>query len=148
MAASDFTVFNLAKPKLLNGTLDLDTNAFKVALTTTSQALDATFAGSSGDCRYADLTAELATANGYTAGGQALSGVSLTRSTGTVTFDAADISWTLTGSITFRYGVIYAASVTDDPLLGFFEFDTGASVTPTAGQVTVRWNASGIFTVS
>lgn len=148
MAASDFTIFNLAKPKLLNGTLDLDANAFKVALTTTSQALDATFAGSSGDCRYADLTAELPTANGYTAGGQALSGVSLTRSTGTVTFDAADISWTLTGSITFRYGVIYASGVTNAPLLAFFEAESGSSVTPTAGLLTFQWNASGIFTLA
>ena len=148
MAASDFTVFNLAKPKLLNGTLDLDTNAFKVALTTTSQALDATFAGSSGDCRYADLTAELATANGYTAGGETLANVTLTRDGGTVSFDADDLSWTLTGSITFRYGVIYASGVTNAPLLAFFEAESGSSVTPVAGLLTFGWNADGIFTLA
>ena len=148
MAAGTFTLFNIAKPKLVDGTLDLNSNTFNVALTTTSQALSATFAGSSGEALYADLTAELSTANGYTAGGQALSGVSLTRSTGTVTFDAADISWTLTGSITFRYGVIYAASVTDDPLLGYFEAEEGTSVTPVAGLLTFQWNASGIFTLA
>lgn len=148
MAAGNFTLFNLAKPKLVNGTLDLDANTFKVALTTTSQALDATFAGSSGDCRYADLTAELSTANGYTAGGATLANVSLTRSGGTVKFDADDLSWTLTGSITFRYGVLYASSVTNAPLLGFFEAESGSSVSPVAGLLTFQWNAAGVFTLA
>lgn len=148
MASGNVTVFNIAKKKLLDGTLDLDSNTFKVALTTTSQSIDATFAGTSTDCRYADLTAELPTANGYTVGGVTMSGITLTRSSGTVTFDANDTVWTLTSSVTFRYGLIYASSVTNSPLVAFFEADTGASVSPVAGTLTFQWNTSGLFTLA
>lgn len=47
MAAGPFTVLDIAKLKLLDGTCDLDTHVFKMALTTSAQALDATFAGTS-----------------------------------------------------------------------------------------------------
>lgn len=149
MAAGAFTVFNLARPKLANGTLDLDSNTFKMALTTSSQAIAANFSGSSGDCRYADLTNEVANGNGYTTGGVTLSGVTWSGSSGTVTFDCTDPTWTLTNTITFKYGIIYASSVTNSPLLCFFDADTGGgSVSPLAGTLTVQVNASGIFTLS
>ena len=79
MAAGNWTVFNRAKLKLANGTFDLDTNTFKMALTTSSQALADTFAGTSTDCRYADLTAEVASGGGYTTGGKTLSATWTTR---------------------------------------------------------------------
>ena len=149
MAAGAFTLFNIAKKKLADGTFDLDTQTFKAALCTSSQVLGATFAGASTDCRYADLTGELTTANGYTAGGVTLASVTWTRSTGTVTFDANDAAWTLTGAgVTYKYVVIYADNTNDD-LLGFVDADTGGgSISPAAGSHTIQWNASGLFTLS
>jgi hypothetical protein len=44
----------------------------KAVLTTSTQAITRTFTGSSGNARYTDLTNELGTASGYTAGGVAL----------------------------------------------------------------------------
>ena len=114
MAAGSWIPFNIAKLKLANGTFDLDTQTFKMALTTSAQALAATFAGTSTDCRYADLTAEVANGNGYTTAGKTLS-CTWTRATGTVTFDCDDQAWT-SSTITCKYAVIYADNANDDLL--------------------------------
>lgn len=146
MAAGSWIPFNIAKLKLANGTFDLDTQTFKMALTTSAQALAATFAGTSTDCRYADLTAEVANGNGYTTAGKTLS-CTWTRATGTVTFDCDDQAWT-SSTITCKYAVIYADNANDD-LLCFCDLDTGGgSVSTTAGTLTITINASGVFTLA
>ena len=145
MAAGAWTVFNIAKLKLANGTFDLDTQTFKMALTTDAQALAATFAGSSTDCRYADLTNEVANGGGYTTGGKTLT-ATWTRATGTITFDCDDQAWT-SSTITAKYAVIYADNTNDD-LLCFCELDTGGSVSTVSGTLTVTINASGVFTLA
>lgn len=77
MSAGTPTLFIPAKKKLLTGGFNISADALKAALTSSTQALSVGFTGASGDARYADLTAELATGNGYTAGGQALAAVVL-----------------------------------------------------------------------
>jgi hypothetical protein len=145
MAAGAWTVFNIAKEKLADGVFDLDTQTFKMMLCTDAQALAATFAGTSTDCRYADLTAEVANGGGYTTGGKTLS-CTWVRSTGTVTFDCDDQAWT-SSFITAKYAVIYADNTNDD-LLCFCELDTVTSVSTVAGTLTVTINASGVFTLA
>lgn len=147
MAAGNFTVFNIAKLKLLTGIHDLDTHVIKAVLTTVTQSLDATFAGTSTDCRYADLTNEVANGNGYTTAGVTLT-MSVTRSTGTVTVDASDAQWT-TSTITAKYCVLYNDSATNKDLLGFVDLSSGGgSISTTAGTFLVSWNASGLFTLA
>ena len=146
MPAGNFIVFNRSKLKLGNGTFDLDTQTFKMALTTSSQALAATFVGTSTDCRYADLTAEVASGGGYTTGGKTLS-ATWTQATGTITFDCDDQAWT-SSTITAKYAVIYADNTNDD-LLCFVDLDTGGgSVSTVSGTLTVTINASGVFTLA
>lgn len=145
MAAGNWTVFNIAKEKLADGVFDLDTQTFKMMLCTDAQALAATFAGSSTDCRYADLTAQVASGGGYTTGGKTLT-ATWTRSTGTVTFDCDDQAWT-SSTITAKYAVIYADNTNDD-LLCFCELDTVTSVSTASGTLTVAINASGVFTLA
>ena len=145
MPAGNFAVFNIAKKKLADGTFDLDTQTFKMALTTSVQALDATFAGTSTDCRFADLTAEVV-GTGYTAGGKTLT-ATWTRATGTITFDVDDQAWTAS-TITAKYAVIYLTTGNAD-LLCFVDLDTGGgSVSTTAGTLTITINASGVFTLA
>jgi hypothetical protein len=145
MAAGAWTVFNIAKEKLADGVFDLDTQTFKMALCTDAQALAATFAGTSTDCRYADLTAEVANGGGYTTAGKTLS-CTWVRSTGTVTFDCDDQAWT-SSTITAKYAVIYADNTNDD-LLCFCELDTVTNVSTVSGTLTVAINASGVFTLA
>jgi hypothetical protein len=77
MSAGTPFFFAPAKKKLLTGGFNLSSDALKACLTTNAQALSAQFLGSSGDARYADLSAEVASGSGYTTGGLSLSGVAL-----------------------------------------------------------------------
>jgi hypothetical protein len=145
MAASAWAVFNIAKEKLADGVFDLDTQTFKMALLTDAQAIAATFGGTSTDCRFADLTAEVVGA-GYTAGGKTLT-VTWTRSAGTVTFDCDDQSWTAS-TFDAQYAVIYADNANDD-LLCFSDLNSGgAMLSVVADTFTVAINAAGVFTLA
>lgn len=148
MTAS-ITFFNSFRKYMADGTIDLDTDTFKVTLHSSTYTPNA-----STQTVYADLTNELSTANGYTNGGATLGSVTWSQSGGTVTFDAADTAWTASGgSITARYAVIRksgtANSITD-PVLAYILLDTTpADVTATSGNaLTLQWNASGIFTLT
>lgn len=147
MAAGDWTVFNIAKKKIGDGTFDMDSHTFKMALTTSAQALADTFAGTSTDCRYADLTDEVASGGGYTTGGKTLT-ATWTRATGTVTFDCDDQAWT-SSTITARYAVIYDSTDANAGLLCFCLLDSApADVSTVSGTLTVTINASGVFTLA
>lgn len=151
MATGAFTLFDKAKKKLSDGTIDLDSHSFRVVLCGSSQSLTAPFVGASGIARYSDLTAELASVNGYTLTGVALTNVTWVEASGVVTWNADDAVWTLTLPVTYKYGVIYDNSSANKDLLGFFDADTSsaaASVTPAAGVHTLVWDAAGIFTAS
>lgn len=141
MAAGAWTFTNTGRTSLLNGTFDIDTDTWKCALLTSASNIGAastTFAG---------VTGELTTANGYTAGGIA---ITLTLSgTTTVTVDiSTDPVWTATGgSITARYACIY--EVAGNVLCYCLLDSTPADVTATSGNtLTVAANASGVFTLA
>ena len=150
MAAS-ITLYHEFKKYLADGTIDLDTHTFKVMLTTSTYTPSA-----ANHTVKADVTNELSTANGYTAGGEALGSVTWAETgagTGVFKFDAADTVWTASGAgITARYAVIYDDTPTSpaDPLVAYILLDTTpADVTVTAGNtLTLQWNASGILDLS
>lgn len=149
MAAGAWTLHNKIKEYIGDGTVDLDTHTFKCGLAlSTSNIATASIDG------YAAVTNEHSNANGYTTGGQALTSVTWIESSGTITFDSADVTWTASGgSITARYGFIYDDTVTSpvaDPVVCHSLLDTTpADVTATSGNtLTIQMNASGIFTVA
>ena len=147
MAAS-LTRYNSLSEYIADGTIDLDTDTFKVTLHTSS------YTPSASHTVYANLTNELSTANGYTNTGATLGTVTWNRSGGTTTFDAADTTWTASGgSIVARYAVVRKSGTANtivDPLICYILLDTApADVTTTTGNtLTLAWNASGIFTLS
>jgi hypothetical protein len=142
-----WTAFYKAKLKTLNGTVNLSSDTVHIVLCTSSQALTAAFTGTSGNAQYSDLTAELATANGYTNGGQALTSVTLTLTSATVTYNSANASWTLTGSITFKYAVIVDWTTSNKDLLFYCDMDTGGgSVSPAALPMQIQMNGIETWT--
>jgi hypothetical protein len=114
---------------------------FKIALFTSTSNIGAA------STTYAGVTNEVANANGYTTGGNAVTG-SLSGTT-TVTFDVTDpTAWTASGgSITARFAVLYEVA---GNVLAYCLLDSApADVTATAGNtLTVVINASGVFTLA
>lgn len=149
MAAGPFTWFNQALLKVLNGTINLSTGTnFNVALTLSAQPLTAAFNGASGNCQYSDLTSQTANGNGYTTGGLALTGESLTRTTNVVKWTADNMAWTITGAgITCRYAVIYDNAATNKDLLCFCDLDPLATgdLSVIAGPLWITPDGNGIL---
>lgn len=146
MAAGKWKVYESAKEFIGDATIDLDTHTFKMALfLSTSNCNTLTHD------QLADLTNQHANANGYTTGGITLTGVTWTRSGGTVTFTCSAPVWTAAGGpITARFAVIYDDTAGGDELLCVCLLDAApADVTATDGNtLTVTPHASGIFTLS
>ncbi len=131
-AAGPFVLYNDFKLNHNKGLLDLSGDSFSLILVaSTSNAI----AASMSPATYAAVTDELATANGYTAGGYSVGVGSLTGGGGTasITFDVANATWTASGAgIVFRAGVL--RDVTSGYLIGYFLGDsTPADVTVAAG---------------
>lgn len=145
MAAGNFILFNQAKASIGDGLFDMNSHTFRIQLHSSSYTPALTHSVR------ADLTNELATANGYTAAGAALGSLTFNQTSGVATWDAADPSWTASGgSITARYAVIYNDTSASDSLVCYCLLDTTpADVTATTGQtLTIQFSASGIFTLS
>jgi hypothetical protein len=148
MAADAWVIYNKFLEYMADGTIDLDGDTFKVALVASGYTPSV-----SGHSTFADITNELSTANGYTAGGATLGTVTWAESGGTATFDCANPSWTASGgAITARYAVIYDDTPTSpaDPLVAYCLLDnTPADVSAADGaDFTISINASGIFTLA
>lgn len=140
MAAGTWTFTNAGRKYLLDGTFDLDSDTFKMALFQSTSNIGAS------STTYAGLTNEVANGNGYTTGGKSLS--MTVSGTTTVTVDCDDQTWTASGgSLTARFAVIY--EVGGNVLCYCLLDSTPADVTATDGNtLTVQINASGIFTLS
>jgi len=120
----------------------------KVALLTSSY----TFSASHNV--YGDLTNELTTSGGYTAGGQAIGSLTFTQSSTVSNLDGADVQWTASGGgiPAFRYAAIYIDATLNGvvkPLIGVID-NNGSDVPATTAPntLTVTWNATGILQVA
>jgi len=129
----------------LDGTIDLDTDSFKIALTNTLPV-------AATDTVFTDIT-EITAENGYTAGGDALTSVTLEESgagTGIWVWSFADQTWTASGGSfgPYQYVVIYDDTPTSpaDPLVGYA--DRGSAATTNNGNsFTVDIGANGVIRV-
>lgn len=123
--------------------LSLTTN-WKLALVTSTYTPDA-----EAHSVYGDLTNELTTANGYTAGGIALGSVALTRSTVTVKFTFAAAVWTASGGsiAAWRRAIIYQNATINGhvkPMLGYFLGDaTNIDIPATTDTNTLTYTPAG-----
>tara|TARA_R110002110_G_scaffold297947_1_gene512001 strand:+ start:677 stop:1102 length:426 start_codon:yes stop_codon:yes gene_type:complete len=141
MAAGSWTFTDTGRTSLLNGTFDLDTDTFRIALFLSTSNLGAT------STSYAGVSNEVATAFGYT---QNAKSVTLALSgTTTVTVDeTTNPVWTAnSGSIVARFAAIYEVS---GNILCYCLLDSApADVTVTDGNtLTITMSASGLFTLA
>lgn len=139
MAAGAWTFTNGGRTKLLDGTFDIDTDTYKMALFLSTSNIGAA------STTYAGVTNEVANANGYTTGGITVSPLTLAGTT-TVTVDVGTVPvWTASGgSITARFAVLYESG---GNVLCYCLLDsTPADVTATTGNtLTIDPPAAGVF---
>ena len=121
---------------------NLGSDTLKVLLTNTAPSLSNTVK--------ADISGELSTANGYTAGGATITVTSSAQSSGLYTLIASDVTWTASGGSIgpFRYAVIYNDTASNDELIGYIDY--GYSVTVSSGQTfTIDFDqTSGLYYAS
>lgn len=104
-----------------------------------AQVLSRSFVGASTDCRYADLTAELPTGSGYTAGGIIIPNKTVTRVGGVVTLDADFWEWTIAPDIAgIKYCVLLANETPNKDLIAFMDFDTTNPANTVTGHLGLR----------
>ena len=145
MATGDLIVFDEAKAYMIDGGWEA-ADDIKCAIlddTTTPAAADTTPA-------LGDYT-EVGTGGTYVAGGTSLGnlGASVTEAAGTMTFDSAtNPTWAQDASndVDAYWALIYNDTQAGDPAIGFVEL--GGPVDMTAGDLTITWNASGLFTIA
>lgn len=139
MAAGNWTFTDAGRTKLLDGTFDLNSDTFKMALFTSSTNLGA------GSTTYAGVSNEVSNGNGYTTGGYSLGSLSLSGTT-TVTVDCNDATWTASGSgFTARYAAIYEVG---GDVLCYCSLDSSDITVGPGNTLTVQINASGVFTLN
>lgn len=98
-------VYGQGQMKALTGSIDLDTDTFKLMLVTNANPPDL----DADDFRDDRTTGEVANGSGYTTGGVTLAGVAVTYDSASdqVRMDFTDPTWTFTAAVTWRYADIY-----------------------------------------
>lgn len=139
-------IFNSFKKKIMDGSIDLDTDTIKVSLHTSSYTPDA-------DAHdfWDDTTNEVSSSGSYTAGiagGVALANKAVTadNTDDEGVFDADDVSiTTFTG--TFKWIVLRkdTGTASTSPLICAID---ATSVSATAGTVAIAWAAEGILNLN
>ena len=148
MPAGSWKVYGAAAEAIAKGTVDLDSNTFRMALVTASHTPN-----QSTHSTWADVSANEATGTGYTSSGKLLT-CTVNRSALVVTFDCDDQSWAAS-TITAKYAIIVkdadanGALASTDALVAFCDLETGGgSLSTTAGAFAITINASGVFTLT
>ena len=142
MAAGAWTFTNASRTSLLDGTFDLDTDTWKMALFLSTSDLGAastTFAG---------VTNEVGTTNtGYSAGGESITLVLTGTTTVKVDIDT-DPVWTAgSAGLTARFACIY--EVGGNVLCYCLLDETPADVSVTSGNtLTVATHTDGVFSLA
>ena len=135
-----YTKYTAAVEPLVEGD-NAGTAAWKIALALTVNIADVAFVAG---------TTDLATANGYTAGGNACTTTTSAQTTGTYKLVLANpATWTASGAgFTFRYAILYN-STTGIPY-GYWDYGSSVAMSGANGDTfTVNLDATnGVFQVA
>lgn len=139
--SADDVIYNSFKQKIMDGSIDLDTDTIKVALVTSSYTV------SQDDHEdYADITNEVPNGDGYTTGGATLASAAVTKDNADNegVFDANDVTWAAS-TITARGAIIYKYDATAGLAWFICYIDFGSDQSSSSGNFTISWNAEGII---
>jgi len=134
-------LYGLAFKSMINGEINYTAHTIKAMLCTSA------YTPNQDTHQYKSSITNEAAGAGYTAGGVALAGktVTYTPGTNTLILDASDTQWP-DSTITGRFLVLYDDTPSTDatkPLIGYIDF--GADVSTTSGVFTSVWDAVGII---
>jgi hypothetical protein len=138
-----FQKFNSFVDVLMKGGVNLATDTLKVMLTNTAPVPTNT--------KYADIAAsELGNGNGYTTGGVAVTGTTLTSNAGTDSLAADQTTFTSqTGQMgPFRYVVYYDDTAVNKPLVGFYDYGSSITLNGAAGETFVVKPGAALLTLN
>lgn len=140
---ASFNKFQAFVEKLAEKSFNLGSDTLKVLLSNDAPS-------ASLDAVKADLTSELSTANGYTAGGATPTISSSAQSAGTYKLVLGDVTFTASGGSIgpFRYAVLWDDTAASDELIGWWDY--GSSITLASGEsFTVDFDATnGVLTIA
>lgn len=144
MAATAWTLYNKAKKKIGNGTIQLGVNTLKMQLhTSASNCSTATLSTA------ASVTSEVTNGNGYATGGATLASVVWTTgaSASQYKLDSADPVWTATGGniANIKFALIKNSG---GQALCWSRLTTAQFTLSQNNTLTVQLNAAGIFTLT
>jgi hypothetical protein len=149
MAAGAWTVYNLAKKKIGNATLNLAATVFRLSLfTSASNAATATLGV------IASVTNEVSEANGYSSSGKALTGEIWTvgASAGQYKFDVDDVVFTATGGniANIKHAVIWlsGASAGARHLLCRSQLSSSQFTLSSGNTMTIQMASAGVLTLA
>jgi hypothetical protein len=149
MAAGAWTVYNLAKKKIGNGSISLASTAFRITLHTSASNANTATLGV-----YNSVNNEVTEANGYSSSGKALANEVWTvgASAAQYKFDADDVVWTGTGGsiANIKFAVIWlsAAASANRHLLCRSQLTTSQFTLASGNTLTLQMNSSGILTLA
>lgn len=148
MAAGNFVVYGGASEGIAKGTVDLDTDTFRMVLVTSSYTPN-----QGTHTAWSSISANEATGTGYTANGKLLT-CTVNRSTNVVTFDCNDQVWSAS-TITAKYAIIVKDANADGTLaagdvpLAYCDLSSsGGSLSSTSDSFSVLISGAGVFTVT
>lgn len=135
------TIFNAFKKKIMDGSIDLDTDTIKVMLLTSSYTPD-----QDAHDFIDDASANEVSGAGYTAGGAALASKAVTQddTDNEGVFDADDLTWS-SSTITARYAILYKDTGTPATSPVICVFDFGSDQSSSNGNFTIQWHSEGIL---
>jgi hypothetical protein len=151
MAADAWLFYQSFREWMGDGTIDMDTDEFYMAL-----FLSASNCTTLTHDEYGDLDEEVATAFGYTQLGEPCTATITNanqwlRAGASVMFDCDNVVWTAAGgSIVCRYAVIYDTTHATNALVCYSLLDNApANITCTTGNtLTITINVAGVFTLT
>jgi hypothetical protein len=146
MAAGSVIFYQHAIEDMMRGNLDLQSMTLVVSLLSQGYTPNA----KSHSVYSADGAANVVTAAGYA--DRTLASTTVAKTSGSyVTWDAADITLSATGTIKSKWAVIYRqsnAGSTNQRLVAYFDTETTQTTGVEVTQLVIQWNALGIAQIN